>query len=46
MPLISIVIPNYNGEKTIFFTLESLKKQVFNDFEVIIITSTSLHLFL
>jgi glycosyltransferase involved in cell wall biosynthesis len=41
MPLISIVIPNYNGEKTIFFTLESLKKQVFNDFEVIIIDDGS-----
>jgi len=39
--LISIVIPNYNGEETISLTLDSLEKQDFNDFEVIIVDDGS-----
>lgn len=37
MPLISVVIPVFNGEKTIKETIYSLLKQTFTDFELIII---------
>ena len=37
MPLISVVIPVYNGEKTIKETIESILNQTFSDFELIII---------
>ena len=33
MPLISVVIPVFNGEKTIQATLESVLKQTFNFFD-------------
>lgn len=41
MPLISVVIPVYNGEKTIRQTLESVLNQTFTDFEVIVINDGS-----
>ncbi len=41
MPLISVVIPVYNGEKTIRETLESLLNQTFKDFEAIVINDGS-----
>lgn len=34
--MISIILPVYNGSKTIYSTLESIVKQSFKDFEVII----------
>jgi len=40
-PLFSIIIPTYNGEKTILFVLESIKQQNFKDFEVIIYDDAS-----
>ena len=39
--LISIIIPNYNGSKTIPLTLGSLEEQTLNDFEVIIVDDGS-----
>jgi glycosyltransferase involved in cell wall biosynthesis len=41
MQLISVVIPVYNGEKTIRQTLESVLNQTFTDFEVIVINDGS-----
>lgn len=41
MPLISIVIPVYNGEKSIVKTIESAVNQTFTDFELIIINDGS-----
>ncbi|MDZ8052019.1 MAG: glycosyltransferase [Aulosira sp. ZfuVER01] len=41
MPTISVVIPVYNGEKTIKRTIESVLKQNFNDLEVIVINDGS-----
>jgi glycosyltransferase involved in cell wall biosynthesis len=41
MPLISVIIPVYNSEKTIRETLESVFKQTFSDFEVIVINDGS-----
>jgi glycosyltransferase involved in cell wall biosynthesis len=41
MPVISIVIPVYNGEKTIEETVRSVLKQTFQDFEIIIINDGS-----
>lgn len=40
-PLVSINIPTYNSERTIERTLESLKKQTYKNFEIIIIDSYS-----
>jgi glycosyltransferase involved in cell wall biosynthesis len=37
MPLISVVIPVFNGERTIKETIESVLRQTFADFEIIII---------
>ena len=36
-----IIIPAHNEEKSIFFTLESLKNQTFQDFEVIVVNDGS-----
>jgi glycosyltransferase involved in cell wall biosynthesis len=41
MPVISVVIPAYNAERTILETLESVQKQTFSDFEVIVIDDGS-----
>jgi glycosyltransferase involved in cell wall biosynthesis len=41
MPLISVVIPVYNGEKTIRETIESVLNQSFQDFELIVINDGS-----
>ncbi|MEC4819459.1 MAG: glycosyltransferase [Scytonema sp. PMC 1069.18] len=41
MPKISIIIPVYNGAKTIRETIESVLKQTFSDFDLIIINSES-----
>lgn len=41
-PSISVIIPVYNAEKTIRKTLESIRKQTFSDFEVIMIDDGSI----
>ncbi|NES24778.1 MAG: glycosyltransferase [Symploca sp. SIO3E6] len=41
MPLISIIIPVYNGEKTIRETIESVYNQTFSDWELIVINDGS-----
>jgi glycosyltransferase involved in cell wall biosynthesis len=40
-PIISVVIPTYNEEKDIEDLLESLNKQTFKNFEVIIVDNYS-----
>ena len=40
-PFFSVVIPTYNSEKTIIRTLRSVKKQIFKNFEVIIVDDGS-----
>jgi glycosyltransferase involved in cell wall biosynthesis len=41
MPTISVVIPAYNAEKTVRETIESVLKQTFSDFELIVINDGS-----
>lgn len=41
MPHISVIIPVYNGEKTIKETIESVLNQSFSDFELIVINDGS-----
>ena len=41
MPTISVIIPVYNGEKTIKQTIESVLNQTFRDFELLIINDGS-----
>ncbi len=41
MPTISVIIPVYNGEKTIAKTVQSVLDQTWSDLELIIINSTS-----
>lgn len=41
MPLISVIIPAYNAEKTIKRTIESVLNQTFQDFELLIIDDDS-----
>lgn len=41
MPIISVVIPVYNGEKTIQETIDSVLKQSFGDFELLVINDGS-----
>ena len=41
MPLISVIIPAYNAEKTIKETIESILNQTFVDFELIVINDGS-----
>lgn len=41
MPLVSVVVPAYNVSKTICDTLDSILKQTFSDFELIIINDGS-----
>jgi glycosyltransferase involved in cell wall biosynthesis len=40
-PLISIVIPAYNAERTILETIASVQEQTFSDFEIILINDGS-----
>ncbi|WP_293667299.1 glycosyltransferase family 2 protein [uncultured Parabacteroides sp.] len=40
-PLISVVIPLFNKEKVVLKTLESVTKQTFTNFEVVIINDGS-----
>ena len=41
MPIVSVIIPVYNGEKTIKKTIDSVLKQTLTDFELIVIDSGS-----
>jgi glycosyltransferase involved in cell wall biosynthesis len=41
MPAISVIIPVYNGEKTIERTVNSVLNQTFTDFEIIVINAGS-----
>jgi GT2 family glycosyltransferase len=41
MPLISVIIPVFNGEKTLKRTVESILNQTFSDFELIVINDGS-----
>lgn len=41
MPLVSVIIPVYNGEKTIQATVESVLAQTLTDLEVIVVNSGS-----
>lgn len=41
MPLISVIIPVYNGEKTIKTTIESVLNQTFTDLELIVVNDGS-----
>jgi glycosyltransferase involved in cell wall biosynthesis len=41
MPLISVIIPAYNAQKTIRETIESVLNQTFKDFEIIVIDDGS-----
>ena len=40
-PLISIIIPNWNGKRFLKGCLDSLKSQTFKDFKVIIVDNNS-----
>ncbi|MBV6624293.1 MAG: glycosyltransferase [Rivularia sp. (in: Bacteria)] len=40
-PLISVIIPVYNGEETILSTIESVLQQTFTDLELIVINDAS-----
>ncbi|MFB2938274.1 glycosyltransferase family 2 protein [Aerosakkonemataceae cyanobacterium BLCC-F154] len=42
MSVISVIIPAYNAEKTILETIQSLQKQTFSDFEIIVINDGSI----
>jgi GT2 family glycosyltransferase len=41
MPIISVVIPTYNAERTILNTVESVQKQTFSDIEILLINDGS-----
>ena len=41
MPLISVIVPVYNGEKTIQKTIESVSNQSFQDLEILVINDGS-----
>ena len=41
MPLISVIIPVFNGEKTIQDTIQSVLNQTVTDFEIIVINDGS-----
>ncbi|MEB3178367.1 MAG: glycosyltransferase [Nostocaceae cyanobacterium] len=41
MPTISVIVPAYNGERTILQTIESIRKQTFSDWEIIVIDDGS-----
>ena len=41
MPTISIIVPVYNAEKYILQCIDSIQKQTFKDYEVIIVNDGS-----
>jgi len=41
MPTISVIVPAYNAARTILKTIESVQKQTFSDFELIVINDGS-----
>lgn len=41
VPIISVVIPAYNAERTVLETVESVQKQTFSDIEIIVIDDGS-----
>ena len=41
-PLVSVIIPNYNGEAFIENCLDSLARQTFHDFEIIVVDDGSI----
>ena len=41
MPTVSVIMPAYNGERTILETIVSLQQQTFSDFELIVINDGS-----
>ena len=41
IPLISIIIATYNSENTISDTLDSVKKQIFKNYEIVVIDKKS-----
>ncbi len=41
MPTISVIIPAYNGERTILETIKSVQEQTFTDFELLIVDDGS-----
>ncbi len=40
-PILSIIVPAYNAERTVLKTIESVQKQTFSDFELILINDGS-----
>ena len=40
-PLVSVIIPTYNSEKTLPLCLESIKRQTYKNIEVIIVDNFS-----
>ena len=40
-PLVSVVIPLYNKERVLLKTLESVRKQIFTNYEVVIVNDGS-----
>jgi len=41
LPMISVIIPNYNGEKVLPYCLDSLLKQTYKNFEIIVVDNGS-----
>jgi glycosyltransferase involved in cell wall biosynthesis len=41
VPTVSVIVPAYNAEKTIVETIQSIQKQSFSDFEIIVIDDGS-----
>lgn len=41
-PLISIIVPVYNGEKYLYSLYDSIKRQTFSDYEIIFVDDGSI----
>ena len=39
-PFLSIIVPTFHSENTIFYCLDSIKKQTFSDYEVIVVDAS------